>query len=151
MDVKFPNGVAVRAVGIRERATNADWRTFGLYLDARWLPTWPAQVIAWRDFGLPECWLGAADAIHRAYDRARTGERVEIGCAGGLGRTGTVLACMAILSGVPSDEAVGWVRTNYDSRAVETVEQEEWVRWFAGRARLINEHRDGQATEQKNG
>ena len=59
-----------------------------------------------------------------------TGERVEIGCAGGLGRTGTVLACMAILAGLPRDEAVKWVRAKYDPRAVETVEQQDWVRSF---------------------
>ena len=43
--------------------------------------------------------------------RARRGELVEIGCLGGSGRTGTVLACMAVLAGVPPAEAVDWVRT----------------------------------------
>jgi len=64
------------------------------------------------------------------FSRAKNGERVEIGCVGGLGRTGTVLACMAILAGVPANQAVEWVRATYDSRAVETIEQEEWVIWF---------------------
>jgi protein-tyrosine phosphatase len=49
----------------------------------------------------------------------------------GSGRTGTVLACMAVLAGVPPPEAVEWVRANYRPEAVETVEQEAWVRWFA--------------------
>jgi len=59
------------------------------------------------------------------------GERVEVGCAGGLGRTGTVLACMASLGGVPPGEAVAWVRANYRPAAVETAEQEAFVRRFA--------------------
>jgi hypothetical protein len=35
---------------------------------------------------------------------------VEIGCKGGLGRTGTALACMAILARVPISHAVIWVQ-----------------------------------------
>ncbi|MBE0636646.1 phosphatase, partial [Candidatus Bipolaricaulota bacterium] len=56
--------------------------------------------------------------------------RLEIGCIGGLGRTGTVLACLAILAGVPTTEAVAWVRDHYDARAVETTDQEGWIVWF---------------------
>lgn len=53
-----------------------------------------------------------------------------MGCIGGLGRTGTVLACMAILTGIAPGEAVQWVRDHYDPSAVETPEQEQWVLWF---------------------
>ena len=42
-----------------------------------------------------------------------------------------MLACMATLAGVPSREAVSWVRENYDRRAVETDEQEAFVERFA--------------------
>ncbi len=58
-----------------------------------------------------------------------------MGCIGGLGRTGTVLACMAILAGIPAGHAVDWVREHYDPAAVETPEQEQWVLWFAGHLR----------------
>jgi protein-tyrosine phosphatase len=70
--------------------------------------------------------------IESAFERARRGDLVEVGCLGGIGRTGTVLACMAVLSGVPREDAVAWVRASYDERAVETREQEGWVGWFAG-------------------
>lgn len=50
-------------------------------------------------------------------------ERVEIACAGGRGRTGTALACLAALDGVPACEAVAYVREHYDPRAVETLWQ----------------------------
>jgi protein-tyrosine phosphatase len=102
-------------------------------MDARWAPTWPAELIDWQDFGLPRDPEAAAAQIGNAFARAESGESVQVGCAGGLGRTGTVLACMATLAGVPAEEAVTWVRQNYDVRAVETPEQEAWVRWFASR------------------
>ena len=106
---------------------------FGLYLDSRWEPTWPASNVDWEDFGLPRDPEAAAGQIEDAFARAKAGSCVEIGCEGGLGRTGTALACMAVLAGVPADGAVAWVRANYDARAVETDEQREWVLWFARR------------------
>jgi protein-tyrosine phosphatase len=101
-------------------------------MDPRWTPTWPAELIDWEDFGVPADPPTAALHIRAAFERARAGEQVEVGCAGGLGRTGTVLACMATLAGVPTTRAVEWVRGNYDPRAVETEEQEAFVHTFAG-------------------
>jgi len=128
--VVFPDGTAVTACGLRERRVDDEGRDFGLYMDPRWAPTWPAELIDWEDFGLPADPERAAAQIRAAFDRARAGERVEVGCAGGLGRTGTVLACMAVLSAVPPSDAVAWVRANYDPRAVETPEQETLVLAF---------------------
>ena len=130
MKIAFPDGTAVQALSLRDRKESNPQRDFGLYMDPRWEPTWPAELIEWEDFGLPADGERAAAQIRAAFERARAGERVEIGCAGGLGRTGTVLACMAILAGLPRDEAVKWVRAKYDPRAVETVEQQDWVRSF---------------------
>jgi hypothetical protein len=132
--VVFPDGTAVRASPLAARGAEAC--DFGLYLDARWAPTWPAVVVEWADFGLPRDPEAVAAAIRETFARARAGETVEVGCAGGLGRTGTVLACMAILAGVPSADAVAWVREHYDVRAVETREQEDWPLWFAERSGL---------------
>ena len=133
MIVVFPDGSRVRASSISDRRVDDPERAFGLYLDARWQPTWPADLIEWRDFGLPEDGESAAQKIEGAFRRARQGELVEVGCLGGSGRTGTVLACMAVLAGIPPEKAVAWVRHAYKPEAVETTEQEEWVLWFAGR------------------
>ena len=38
---------------------------------------------------------------------------------------------MAVLAGVPSGQAVAWVRASYRPEAVETADQEAWVGWFA--------------------
>ena len=135
VEVTFPDGTRVQARALAERCELDSSRHFGLYMDARWAPTWPAEVIAWADFGVPESSSAAAAQIRAAFARAKAGERVEIGCLGGRGRTGTVLACMAVLAGVPGPDAVDWVRANYLPGAVETPEQERWVRWFEAHAR----------------
>ena len=117
MIVAFPDGSRVRAAALADRRADDPERAYGLYLDDAWAPSWPADVIAWPDFGLPD-----------------EPELVEVGCLGGSGRTGTVLACMAVLAGVPAAEAVSWLPAAYRTQAVEPAEQEAWVRWFAGRA-----------------
>jgi hypothetical protein len=53
---------------------------------------------------------------------------------GGTGRTGTVIACMAILAGHPAADAVAWTRRHYRPRAVETPSQRRWIGWFATHA-----------------
>jgi len=71
--------------------------------------------------------------LTEAWQRAEA-ERVEIACAGGHGRTGTALACLAILDGVPSSRAVAFVREQYDQHAVETIRQRRYVARFRGQA-----------------
>ena len=129
--VSFPEGTRIRAAALVERSADEPAPSFGLYLDARWEPTWPAELVDWPDFALPRDPERAASQIRAAYERATRGEDVEVGCLGGLGRTGTVLACMATLAGVDAGDAVDWVRRHYDERAIETREQEDWVLWFA--------------------
>jgi protein-tyrosine phosphatase len=104
---------------------------FGLYLLGREpepLP-WPSRWLRWPDFRLPTDRPAAGDALREAWRRAAD-ERVEIACGGGRGRTGTALACVAVLDGVPADEAVAFVRERYDSRAVETPWQRRYVARF---------------------
>ena len=131
MEVVFPDGTRVRASSIFERDEHASGRDFGLYMDPRWNPSWPAEIIDWPDFGVPADDERAAAQIRGAFSRAKSGQGVEVGCMGGLGRTGTVLACMAVLAGVSFNDAVAWVRENYRPRAIETLDQEAWINWFA--------------------
>jgi hypothetical protein len=131
VEVTFPDGTHVRASALVERDEQCSGRDFGLYMDRRWNPTWPAEIIDWPDLGLPADDARAAAQIRDAFSRAESGQVVEIGCAGGLGRTGTVLACMAVLAGVAATDAVSWVRQNYRVSAIETADQERWISWFA--------------------
>ena len=55
---------------------------------------------------------------------------MEVACYGGVGRTGTVLACLAILAGVDPADAVAWVRSEYHPSAIETIDQEQLIARF---------------------
>jgi hypothetical protein len=107
--------------------------SFGLYLDPRWRPPWPHAVLDWPDFGVPDDVAVLRSALASLLDLARTGAVVELGCVGAHGRTGTALACLAVLASggdLPASEAVAWVRSAYCSRAVETAAQEAFVAAF---------------------
>ncbi|MEO8425064.1 MAG: hypothetical protein ABI595_14290 [Actinomycetota bacterium] len=95
------------------------------------------------DFGLPVDTPLAHRLIAEAFDRARSGQLVEVGCAAGNGRTGCIIACMAILTGTPADEAVEWTRSHYCLHSIDTSEQERWVEAFPGRKRLMTPRSPG--------
>jgi protein-tyrosine phosphatase/nicotinamidase-related amidase len=65
-------------------------------------------------------------------DAVDRGESVVMHCMGGLGRTGTIAACALVARGQRADEAIEAVRRSRGPRAVETREQERFVRAFAG-------------------
>lgn len=128
--VVLADGTDVTAVSFDETDPYGRARppSFGLYLDDRWQPPWPHERLDWPDFGVPDDPAPVVATLRSLRARARAGERVEIGCLGGHGRTGTALACLAVLCGQPTDDAVDWVRREYCDRAVETDAQEAFVR-----------------------
>ena len=119
----------MRGRALREPVTDAP--DFGLLLLGRPAPPvdWPSRWVRWPDFRLPSDRADARDALVEAWDRARVC-RVEVVCGGGRGRTGTALACLAVLDGVPASEAVPYVRRHYARSAVETPWQSRYVRRF---------------------
>lgn len=127
----LPSGRVVRGRGLRLALPEGPPPEFGLYLLGK-QPQVPAQQIRWirwRDFGLPRDRNDAVDALREAWSRAPD-ERVELACSGGRGRTGTALACLAVLDGVPAEQAVRFVRAHYDPRAVETPWQRHYIARF---------------------
>jgi len=130
--VVLPDGTPVAAASFDPADPYTRDRTpdFGLYLDGRWAPPWLHREIDWPDFGVPTDPSVFAAALQSVLERARRGERVEIGCLGGHGRTGTALACLAVLAGAAPDDAVAWVRSAYCADAVETDEQQDFVASF---------------------
>lgn len=123
--VTLPGGSRVRGRRLRDPAGPAD---FALVLARGPAPGWPYRRVAWPDFWIPTDRADAVAALWEALARARAGERVEVACHGGTGRTGTALAALAVLDGLPADQAVAWVRAAYRPRAVETPWQRWWLR-----------------------
>jgi protein-tyrosine phosphatase len=117
---------------LRNPAPGGPLPEFGLYLGSGKLRAqhtfdWPHEWIEWPDFLLPRDSRRAVEQIRDLHQRALDGQRVEVACGGGIGRTGTVIASLAVLAGVPAADAVGWARANYHRRAVETPWQRRWI------------------------
>jgi protein-tyrosine phosphatase len=129
--VRLPSGRLVRGRALRRPVPDGPAPQWALHLlsgRAAAVP-WPVRQVRWPDFRLPRDPADARDALEEVWRRSAV-QRVEVACGGGQGRTGTALACVAVLDGVPAAEAVRWVREHYSARAVETPWQRRWVaRW----------------------
>src|SRR5690242_794670 len=99
----LPSGPRVRGRRIKDAASPADW---ALLLADGPEPSWASRRLRWPDFWIPTDQADALDALHEAHRRAQAGERVEIACGGGIGRTGTALAALVVLDGIPPLDAV---------------------------------------------
>jgi len=132
--LRLPSGRLVRGRALGRPLPDGPRPAFGVYLVSRPPPTvsWESRWLRWPDFRLPADEADVLPALTEAWQRATT-ERVEIACTGGRGRTGTALACLAILDGVPGAAAVVFVREHYDRHAVETPGQRRYVARWPGR------------------
>ena len=135
--IRLPDGCWVRGRGLRTPAPEGVSPDYGLYLGSRRLRrkhehelSWPHRWIDWPDFLLPRDREHAVREILALREHAHAGKQVEVACGKGVGRTGTVIACLAVLSGLSATEAITWTRANYHHRAVETPWQRSWVAQF---------------------
>jgi protein-tyrosine phosphatase len=129
--LRLPSGRLVRGRGLSRPLPDGRVPTYAVYLlgkEPSEVP-WASRWLRWPDFRLPGDRAEAAEVLRDAWRRAAV-ERVEFACGGGRGRTGTALACLAVLDGVPPEGAVAYVRRNYDRHAVETPWQRRYVRRF---------------------
>jgi protein-tyrosine phosphatase len=129
--LRLPSGRLVRGRALRRPLPDGPPPDFALYLLRRQPPPppWETRWVRWPNFRTPSDPAAAATALREAWERA-AGERIEIACAGGLGRTGTALACLAVLDGLPGEAAVAFVRRHYAPRAVEMSSQRRFVTRF---------------------
>jgi protein-tyrosine phosphatase len=134
--LSLPSGRLVRGRGLRRGQPVGPVPEFGVYLLGRRPQVgWEHQWIRWPDFWLPTDRVHAARVLTEAWQRAAT-QRVEIACGGGRGRTGTALACLAVLDGLTAGDAVAFVRAHYHRHAVETPWQKRYVGTFRGSATI---------------
>lgn len=126
--IEFPDGRRLRGRGLRQSLRDCPAPEFGVYLTGRDpnIEGWPYRWVRWRDFRLPDSTADAVAALREAHQHAAS-ERVEIACGGGVGRTGTALVVLAVLSGVDVNDAVAWVREHYHPRGIETRRQRFWA------------------------
>jgi hypothetical protein len=78
----------------------------------------------WPDMTAPSVGL---DFWRRLWELLPEGVIV-VACCGGHGRTGTALASLLVAAGMDPDAAIDYVRTTHCTEAIETAEQEEYVR-----------------------
>lgn len=132
--LRLPSGRLVRGRALRRPVPDDVPPEFGVYLLGKRPapPRWDARWVRWPEFWLPADREDAQDALREAWHRAEQ-ERVELGCDGGRGRTGTALAILAVLDGIRPREAVAFVREHYHPRAVETPWQRGYVTRFPPR------------------
>jgi hypothetical protein len=123
--VRLPGGALVRGRRLTDPVSPAD---FALVLADGPAPAWAHRHLRWPDFWVPRDRADALDALREVRRRAAAGERVEVACRGGVGRTGTALAALAVLDGLAPRDAVAWARREYHPRAVETPWQRWWLR-----------------------
>jgi len=91
--LRLPSGRLVRGRGLSRPLPDGPVPAFGVYLLGRRPPAvpWESRWLRWPDFRLPADEADTRLTLTEAWRRAEA-ERVEIACAGGLGRTGTALA-----------------------------------------------------------
>jgi protein-tyrosine phosphatase/nicotinamidase-related amidase len=82
------------------------------------------------DQGAPEM-ADAVSLVGWCLEAVRGGQNVVIHCMGGLGRAGTIAACLLVAQGASSGDAIASVRRARGPRAVETLVQEQFVERFA--------------------
>ena len=81
--------------------------------------------------------IAEMEAILGEIRDGRRDGNVAVACMGGVGRTGTVAACALVEAGRSPDEAIATVRTIRHPSAVETADQERFVRAFAAAAQTV--------------
>lgn len=87
-------------------------------------------TIDWPDERIPRRVAHAITQLREVWNRA-SHERVEITCRTGVGRTGTALAIIGVFEGMSPDDAIEFVRKNYNQNAVSSPAQRGFLREYA--------------------
>jgi len=94
---------------------------------------WPALLVGWPDRGainLEAC----KRLITFTWEHMQAGEKVEVGCYGAHGRTGTFLAMMLeAMEGLDPEAAIKAVWDRHCDEAIESEEQVDAIFQFAGK------------------
>ncbi|WP_124054184.1 protein-tyrosine phosphatase family protein [Arcanobacterium ihumii] len=86
-------------------------------------------TIDWPDYRLPRRPSQAIQVLRDVWQRSDK-ELVEITCSGGVGRTGTALAILAIFEGMCSTDAIDFVQEKYNPGSVSEHAQRGFLKDF---------------------
>jgi hypothetical protein len=118
----------------------------GFYLDDRWAsgsllvspgfnPPFARKasrsrmvLFPWEDWGIPENPRVFHRAVRWLLSEAEKGQKIEVACMGGHGRTGTALATMLVVQGLDARTAMRRVRRSYCEEAIESDKQIAFLR-----------------------
>jgi protein-tyrosine phosphatase len=89
------------------------------------------------DGGAPPMMRPVGTLLDEIAARVGSGKTLVVHCAGGLGRAGTIGACLLLRLGISGSavEAIAHVRRVRSQRAIETVRQEEFITLYAAHLR----------------
>ena len=90
-----------------------------------------------RDGGVPKSMAAMDEIVARIDEQRQGGGDVAVACVGGVGRTGTVVACALVAQGLDAAEAIDRVRATRHPQAVETADQQRFVAGYAERRRRL--------------
>ncbi len=85
------------------------------------------------DGGVPDRPEAMDEIVERIDEERGRGGGVAVACLGGVGRTGTVAACVLVRSGYEPDDAIAKVRLTRNPYCVESPTQQQFVRDYAAR------------------
>lgn len=135
---RLPSGVEVYASTYHRDRLNDPLPDLGIYMDGIWMPDCVAFHVGCPDYGVPMAPVeGVLYVAREGLRAAAEGKRVEIGCVGGHGRTGLMLAIMSLLSmrEPDADKVIDDVRDFYCIEAIESREQEWYIEGIANQLR----------------
>ena len=95
-----------------------------------------------QDMGVPKNLTSFKKLLEFMEASIRAGKKVHIGCIGGHGRTGTVLAALVSRMLPDVKDAIGYVREKYCVKAVESAEQVKWLNKHFGVA-VVKGYKEG--------
>lgn len=135
--LELPDGTPIQVSSHFTRKTAEEKATapdFGVYLASSWhsSATCLALSINWPDFSTPAIPMEQVkEAAEVMIEMAKLGKKVETGCIGGHGRTGTFLALLVMMtSDLDPEDAMQWVWDHYCKEAIEGAEQEWYIEAF---------------------
>jgi len=144
--------------------------TMGCYLDDAWMKArvmftsdfrpdnnfsqlfqendYPYIVINWSDMGVLPL-TDFSEIVAWCMTQIKHGEKLDIACVGGHGRTGTLLAGILVFQNYTADEAIEKVRKEHCNRAIETVAQEQLIKQYYNVLTKVRKERADEPTVSK--